>query len=117
MNCSGRNGPLRTSLIEEIELMKCQSIAGAFGLVGLLLLISPSFAVEDKAFTESVVIFNTICAKCHEAECSGRLSFDEAFETSSSHILRHFGRASGKKCLRVKRKTVVNQKERITAGI
>ena len=117
MNCSGRNGPLRTSLIEEIELMKCQSIIGAFTLVGHLLLISPSFAVEDKAFTESVVIFNTICAKCHEAECSGRLSFDEAFETSSSHILRHYGRASGKKCLRVKRKTVVNQKERITAGI
>jgi len=57
--------------------MNCQSITGTFGLVGLLLLISPAFAVEDKAFTESVVIFNTICAKCHEAQCSGRLSFDE----------------------------------------
>jgi hypothetical protein len=53
MNCSGRNGPIRTSRIEGIEQMKCQSITGAFGLVGLLLLISPSFAVEDKAFTES----------------------------------------------------------------
>ena len=41
--------------------MKLQSITGACGLVGLLLLISPSFAMEDKAFTESVVIFNTIC--------------------------------------------------------
>ena len=79
--------------------MKCQFITGAFGLVGLLLLLSPSFAAEDKAFTESVVIFNTICAKCHEAECSGRLSFDDAFETYTSHILRHYGQASGKKRL------------------
>ena len=79
--------------------MKCQSITGAFGLVGLLLPVSPSFAVEDKAFTESVVIFNTICAKCHEAQCSGRLSFDEAFETSASHILRYYGQASEKKWL------------------
>ncbi len=33
--------------------MKYQSITGVFGLMGLLLLISPSFAMEDKAFTES----------------------------------------------------------------
>lgn len=79
--------------------MKRQSIIGTFGLVGLLLLISPSFAVEDKAFTESVVVFNTICAKCHEAECSGRLSFDEAFEMSTSHILRYYGQASENKSL------------------
>lgn len=79
--------------------MKCQSIIGAFTLVGLLLLISPSFAVEDKAFTESVVIFNTICAKCHEAQCSGRLSFDEAFETSANHILRYYAQASEKRWL------------------
>ena len=79
--------------------MKSQSITVTFALVGLLLLIPPSFAVEDKAFTESVVIFNTICAKCHEAECSGRLSFGEAFETSASHILRHYGQASGKEWL------------------
>ena len=79
--------------------MKCQSITGAFGLVCLLLLASPSFTVEDTAFTESVVIFNTICAKCHEAQCSGRLSFDEAFETSANHILRYYAQASGKKWL------------------
>jgi hypothetical protein len=79
--------------------MKYQSIKDGFVLVGLLLLITPSHAAEDKPFTESVVIFNTICAKCHEAECSGRLSFEEAFEISTSHILRYFGHASGKKWL------------------
>ena len=99
MNCSGKNGLIRTSRIEGIEQMECQSITGTFGLVGLLLLISPSFAVEDMAFTESVVIFNTVCAKCHEAQCSGRLSFDEAFEISANHILRHYGQASGKEWL------------------
>ena len=79
--------------------MRCQSITGGFGLVGLLLLISPSFAEEDKAFTESVVIFNTICAKCHEAQCSGRLSFDETFEASANHILRYYAQASEKRWL------------------
>lgn len=61
--------------------------------------LPPIFATEGTALTESVVIFNTICAKCHEAECSGRLSFDEAFETSASHILRYYGEASGKQWL------------------
>ena len=67
----------------------------------LLLFILPkgAFAVEDRSFTESVVIFNTICAKCHEAQCSGRLSFDEALEQSSNHILRHYQPAAGKQWL------------------
>ncbi len=67
-------------------------------IIGLLF-IESLLAAEDNAFTESVVIFNTICAKCHEAECSGRLSFDEAYEASSAHIVRHYGEASGKKWL------------------
>ena len=67
----------------------------------LVLLIFPywAFAVEDRPFTESVVIFNTICAKCHEAQCSGRLSFDDALEKSTNHILRYYGPASEKRWL------------------
>lgn len=79
--------------------MKWQSGIGCLGLLGCFLLIPPALAVEDKGFTESVVIFNTICSKCHEAQCSGRLSFDEAFEKSTGHILRYYGRASGKQWL------------------
>jgi hypothetical protein len=79
--------------------MKWQSVIGCLGLLGCFLLIPPALAEEDKGFTESVVIFNTICSKCHEAQCSGRLSFDEAFEKSTSHILRYYGRASGKQWL------------------
>ncbi len=76
--------------------MRHSLIAGFFGLLGFLLLLSPISSAEDRNFTESVVIFNTICAKCHEGECSGRLSFDGAFEKSTSHILRYYGAASGK---------------------
>ena len=65
-------------------------------------------AAGDEAFTESVVIFNTICAKCHEAECSGRLSFEAAFAASSAHIVRHYGEASGKKWLQQELFTLLN---------
>jgi hypothetical protein len=62
----------------------------------LLLMPCSAFPAEDEPFRESVVIFNTICAKCHEAQCSGRLSFDNAYEASTGHIVRHYSQASGK---------------------
>ena len=68
-------------------------------LLILLIFQYGAFAAEDRSFTESVVIFNTICAKCHEAQCSGRLSFDDALEKSTKHILRHYGPASEKQWL------------------
>ncbi len=60
------------------------------------LLPGSAFSFEDEPFSESVVIFNTICAKCHEAQCSGRVSFGDAYERSSTHIIRHYNKASGK---------------------
>jgi len=83
---------------------------------GLILLLWFSAAVhseEATPFTESVVIFNTVCAKCHEAECSGRLSFDAAYETSRSHIIRHYGEASDKQWLQQELFAILNyMKER-----
>ena len=35
------------------------------------------------------VIFNIRCAKCHEGECSGRLSFDSGDQAARSHIRRY----------------------------
>lgn len=95
-------------------MMKWQSVIGCVGLLSLFLLIpSPAFSKEDTAFTESVVIFNTICAKCHEAQCSGRLSFDEAFEKSTGHILRYYDQASGKQWLQKELFDILNyMKER-----
>ena len=39
--------------------------------------------------TKTAVIFNTLCAKCHEGECSGRLSFDTGSKAAGSHIKRY----------------------------
>ncbi len=74
----------------------------------ILLFTGQVVAVQDKPFTRSVVIFNTVCAKCHEAECSGRLSFNEAFEAASSHIIRHYAEASGNKPLQKELFTILN---------
>ncbi len=65
-------------------------------------------ATEKEAFTESVVIFNTICAKCHEAQCSGRLSFDDSFDASVNHIVRYYGEASEKKWLQKELFVILN---------
>lgn len=40
---------------------------------------------------ESTVLFNTNCARCHEGECSGRLSFHLPPEAADQHVRRHGG--------------------------
>ncbi len=52
--------------------------------------LSSAPKVEDSSIKTSV-IFNTLCAKCHEGECSGRLSFDTGSKAASSHIKRYAG--------------------------
>lgn len=66
------------------------------------------YAASRDTFTESVVIFNTICAKCHEAQCSGRMSFDGALETSRAHIIRHYAGASEKHWLQKELFAILN---------
>ena len=39
--------------------------------------------------TRTVAVFNTLCAKCHEGECSGRLSFETGSKIADNHI-RHY---------------------------
>ena len=50
----------------------------------------PNPKVENSSIKTSV-IFNTLCAKCHEGECSGRLSFDTGSKAASNHIKRYAG--------------------------
>ncbi len=52
--------------------------------------LSSAQKVENISIKTSV-IFNTLCAKCHEGECSGRLSFDTGSKAASSHIKRYAG--------------------------
>jgi len=78
------------------------------GLLATFLFISNAQSNETTPFTESVVIFNTICAKCHEAQCSGRMSFDDASEASRNHIIRYYGDAKDKKWLQKELFTILN---------
>lgn len=50
------------------------------------------FATEISA--ASTIRFNIACARCHEGECSGRLSFDLGRQATESHIERYAGKVS-----------------------
>ncbi len=58
----------------------------------LFLIINTSLYSADKLENitlKSAVTFNTLCAKCHEGQCSGRLTFDTGSEVASNHIKRY----------------------------
>jgi len=57
---------------------------------GLLSLASLSVSLPADDF-ESVIRFNTTCARCHEGQCSGRLSFSLGAEAAFDHIRRYAG--------------------------
>ena len=63
--------------------------------LGIFFLITPLHLLSAQKVEESsvktAVIFNTLCAKCHEGECSGRLSFDTGSTAATSHIKRYTG--------------------------
>lgn len=88
--------------------MKWRFKLGVLGIISFLLLSNNAHSDQKNPFTESVVIFNTICAKCHEAQCSGRMSFDDAYESSKNHIIRHYGDASDKQWLQKELFTILN---------
>lgn len=59
-------------------------------LIVIIMLPLSVFAVE-KIQIQSATIFNTSCARCHEGECSGRMSFHLPKEAADQHIRRHGG--------------------------
>ncbi len=88
--------------------MKLRFKLAVLGIISFLLLSNNAYSDQKLPFVESVVIFNTVCAKCHEAQCSGRMSFDDAYESSKNHIIRHYGEASDKQWLRKELFTILN---------
>jgi len=63
-----------------------------FFLLIAFLSFSVNLSSEEKLQNSSIktaVIFNTLCAKCHEGECSGRLSFDTGSRAAHTHIKRY----------------------------
>lgn len=66
-------------------------IAAAF--TALLLLLGPAASetrAEAGSACSSLAVFGTTCARCHEAECSGRLTFDD-LARASAHVERYTG--------------------------
>lgn len=63
-------------------------------LLAMAILSSSSVVANENIQTESVIIFNTSCARCHEGECSGRMTFHLAKTAADQHIERHGGRLS-----------------------
>ncbi len=61
--------------------------------VALLALLNAPATIGDEgqATVESTVLFNTNCARCHEGECSGRMSFHLPRKEADQHIRRHGG--------------------------
>jgi hypothetical protein len=57
-------------------------------------MLSLPLVASDDMQIESKILFNTACAKCHEGECSGRLSFHLNENAIDQHILRHGGELS-----------------------
>lgn len=58
----------------------------------VLVLGMPAWGTEIPPST--VVRFNTVCANCHEGECSGRLSFQSGVDAAKNHIRRYLGALS-----------------------
>ncbi|OQX59627.1 MAG: hypothetical protein B5M52_02910 [Helicobacteraceae bacterium 4484_230] len=61
-------------------------------LLMLTILSYSSLYAEEESrsiSTKTAVIFNILCAKCHEGECSGRLSFKNTHTAADSHITRY----------------------------
>ena len=55
-----------------------------------VLLSGSAETIQNRDITTKIsVVFNTLCAKCHEGECSGRLSFETGSHTAARHI-RHY---------------------------
>lgn len=63
----------------------------ALAVAGLLMLAAPGPRQVGRA---SFTSFNTVCAKCHEAECSGRLSFESGVDAAREHVRRYAGAVS-----------------------
>lgn len=63
----------------------------------LLALALPAWGAEIPPAT--VIRFNTVCANCHEGECSGRLSFQSGAAAATNHIRRYLGASSERETL------------------
>lgn len=63
-------------------------------LIAPLFVLPASVCAYDNIPFGPSAIFNTTCARCHEGECSGRMSFHLPEKAANQHIRRHGGELS-----------------------
>lgn len=56
-------------------------------IFAFFIIAAPVVAASEDV--QPVVLFNTVCAACHEGECSGRLTFDTGRAGATGHIRRY----------------------------
>lgn len=61
------------------------------GLLGLIVAVFSTNSAGDEIPQSAIVRFNTVCANCHEGECSGRLSFQSGAAAARQHMQRYLG--------------------------
>jgi hypothetical protein len=69
-----------------------RSLLTAVAASGAMVAAAQAPATGEDVSLPSFVRFNIVCLKCHEAQCSGRLSLDSAAGSAKSHVLRYTGR-------------------------
>lgn len=67
---------------------------GCLALVAAGLLVITAPGPRQVVGRASFTTFNTVCARCHEAECSGRLSFAGGVDATREHVRRYAGAVS-----------------------
>ena len=83
---AGSEGVARSPAVRRVPSLLAAAAAGGAMAAG-----AQAPANEQQVSLPYFVQFNTVCLRCHEGQCSGRLSFDSAAD-SRSHILRYSGR-------------------------
>lgn len=73
---------------KRLARIQLQALIGALGLIGTPFCAS---AAGVEIPQQAIVRFNTVCANCHEGECSGRLSFQSGAAAARQHMQRYLG--------------------------
>ena len=90
------NGFAPEQTVRRLGRIRGVAQAGRSAAVSLLLAAAATVTGQEVS-TADVVRYNTACSRCHEAECSGRLSFAGLSEQAASgHIRRYAGAVSAR---------------------
>ena len=63
----------------------------SIGSLALITALCCTSAAANEIPQSTIVRFNTVCANCHEGECSGRLSFQSGAAAARQHMQRYLG--------------------------